>query len=258
MFARDVVEAVSKHAVAEYPRESCGVVVGGRYFRCANVAPDPENGYEMAAAEYALYAGDVEAIFHSHPNGPEYPSESDMRTAVETHVPHGIVGVYKRGDSDPVCAKPFYWGHGVKRPPLMNRKFRHGVTDCYAMIRDWYAEARGVELPEYPRDWNWWLDGRDMYRRMYADAGFRQHKSGDRPVEGDVFLACIRSKGIINHAGIYLGNDLILHHPTGGAGYDPNSLSARVSASRYVNSSIFAGWLRYDPIAPISDAEVSP
>lgn len=256
MFSPQTLLEISRHAAAEYPRESCGFVVRGAYVPCTNVAPDPLKSYEVDRAVYEKYEEELQAIVHSHPDGPEYPSIEDMRSALASGVPNGIVCVYKKdADNPPRCSRPFFWGEGVVRPPLLGRTFRHGVTDCYALIRDWYKETEKIDLPEFPREWMWWKTGGDMYRLLSANAGFRQFRGGDKPRKGDVFLASIMSKGVVNHAGIYLGNDLIVHHPTDGGGYGPNSLSGRVSASRYVNSSIFCGWLRYDPLP---DSQESP
>lgn len=249
MFAADVVTAMRKHAAEDYPREACGLVVDGKYVRCENKAENPERGYEIDLGIYESYGDAVQGVVHSHPDGPEYPSIEDMRSAEASAVPNGIVCAYSGKDGTQVAtSRPFFWGPGVKRLPLMNRTFRHGVTDCYAAIRDWYLEVKGVELPDYPRDWSWWQTGGDMYRLLYADAGFREFRAGEKPRAGDVFLASIRAKGVVNHAGVYLGNDQIFHHPTTGYGYAPDSLSTRVSASRYVNSSIFCGWIRHDPV----------
>ncbi len=60
-----------RHAAEQSPNEACGVVVNGRYWRCRNIAEDPEQDFVIEPRDYAIAAmyGKVEAIVHSHPMG---------------------------------------------------------------------------------------------------------------------------------------------------------------------------------------------
>jgi cell wall-associated NlpC family hydrolase len=99
---------------------------------------------------------------------------------------------------------------------LLGRDFRPGPSgsdgrgDCYALIRDWYAEHRGIELPEFPRDDEWWEHGEDLYRENFAAAGFVQI-APEAMQPGDVVLAQVMAS-TTNHGGIVLPNGLVLHH----------------------------------------------
>jgi cell wall-associated NlpC family hydrolase len=47
----------------------------------------------------------------------------------------------------------------------------------------------------------------------YQQAGFVGIKDGEQPEVGDIILMQIRSNnGVPNHAGIYIGDGLMLHH----------------------------------------------
>lgn len=248
--------AVAKvHAEEQYPLESCGYYRRSddtiSYVPCRNAHDEPEEAYEIDDADFArdFAAGRVAAVIHSHPEGPEYPTSDDMASCEELDVPYVIIPVFQKtsSDGDVIAADRSFTLGDPDVPELIGRPFRHGVTDCYSLIKDWYLLERNVRLPEYPRDWAWWDGDEDLYTMFFAEAGFRPLRSGEIPREGDVFLACVRSKRI-NHGGIYLGNDLILHHTTGsGIPYDPNSLSVRDSATRWQNSNFFRMWIRYDP-----------
>jgi len=75
--------AAIAHALAEYPRESCGlvVVVKGRerYWPCRNVATTPSDHFVMNEKDYAAAddAGEVTMLVHSHPDAHAQPSEAD-------------------------------------------------------------------------------------------------------------------------------------------------------------------------------------
>ena len=76
-----ILGAAQIHARAEYPREACGLVVGDAYWPCENVAADPFDDFEISPAAYlaADATGDLAALIHSHPNGPNEPSGADRQ-----------------------------------------------------------------------------------------------------------------------------------------------------------------------------------
>lgn len=214
---RPAVEAHKAHAVAEWPREACGLIdLGGDYHPVSNVASDPVHTFELDGSAYLdLGPDNVAAVLHSHTSGEgeggrvvpplDAPSAADMRSQMDMAVPWGITLCLRDGASD-----PFWFGDQVPRPPLLGRSFRHGVDDCYALIRDWHQEAAGIPLPDYPRDEAWWEDGGELYGQ-FADAGFSRVQRDREPAIGDVFLCRVRSP-VHNHGGIYIGGGLILHH----------------------------------------------
>ena len=231
-------EAIKAHAVASYPNEACGVVMkDGRFVPLANVADEPTSTFRMPTAEYARLLPEATVIAHSHPDGPDCPSAADMRAQIETGLPWAIVSCNDEGALD-----PFLFGDQVPVPDLIGRGFRHGVTDCYSLIRDWYRVERRITLPEFPRDWEWWHQGEDLYRDGFEAAGFRQ-VSMDDAREGDVFLIAIRS-GIPNHGGVYTGKGLGLHHLTGQSPVDPSRVSRREPVARWRHH--ITHWLRHD------------
>ena len=207
MFEQTVIDAIRAHAAAEYPKEAVGVVIAGEYRPEVNVHPEPTEHFKIADERLAeLILQPLQAIVHSHPDHPAHPSEHDMRQQLATNVPWGICPVVQG-----IAGIPFFWGDAVPVPPLLERQFKHGVTDCYALIRDWYRTERGVILKDYARSWEWWNSGGNLYDEYFRDAGFEPIHG--EPQVGDVFLAQIRSP-VINHAGVYLGDGLILHHLT--------------------------------------------
>lgn len=239
-FSRPVLAAALRHAAAEAPRESCGLVRAGEYLPCANVAQRPELEFDIdgAALSDAYRAGDLEGVIHSHPGGPWWPSAADMAGQVETGVPWAIVvpggseGGSEAVEGSLACA----WG--IPNPPLFaggqhrGRAFLHGVADCYTLIRDWYAQERGVDLPEFAREWRWW-EAPERWGSLYLEglerAGFEvvttDPTSMARQAQpGDVLLRRVLAK-VPNHGAIYLGGGLLLEHT-------PFELSQRRPAGR--------------------------
>jgi proteasome lid subunit RPN8/RPN11 len=245
LVAPGALVALRRHAIDAHPQECIGFIdQAGAYVRLDNVADEPE-GHAIADRHLlrrALAAGDLRALCHSHPGGPDCPSEADGRAQIEMEVPFIIVST-----NGQATAPPFAFGDQLlDDTPIVGRSFRHYVTDCYSLVRVWWKREREEALPEFPRSWEWWRDDtpgeKDLYRRYFADAGFYEiDRSEVRP--GDAWLAAIRS-AVPNHAGLYLDGGLALHHPSSGLPFDPGRLSKRESIARW--APWVTHWLRRD------------
>jgi proteasome lid subunit RPN8/RPN11 len=208
---KKTMAAIRAHAVAEYPRECCGLVVlqGRResYFPCRNLAAGNDHfvldpvGY--AAAEEA---GRITAVVHSHPDVPATPSEADKVACEGSGLPWFIVAAAKDDSGQVVTSDLIGFAPEGYEAPLLGRPFAHGVLDCYSLVRDWYARERGIVLPDFHRTDGWWEKDRheDLYMEHYAEAGFRPLASGEHIAPGDVVLMQIRSDRA-NHSGVFIG-----------------------------------------------------
>jgi len=199
---RDDAERDARDA---YPREACGLVVVARgreiYHPCRNVAAGVQH-FEIDPADYAEAedSGTIVGVFHSHPDGTEAASEPDRVGCESSGVPWHILAWPENR-----------WGTIVPSgyaAPLIGREFHHGTLDCYGLIRDWYRIERGVVLSDFQRLNDWWHQGGDLYRAHFAEAGF---EAGADLHPGAVLLMQVASP-VPNHAAIYLGDDIILHH----------------------------------------------
>lgn len=195
------------HAEREYPRESCGVLVGRRYFPCRNIAEVPGDNFIMHPEDYraALDAGEPKMIIHSHPDYPCIPSDADKLGCEESGIAWGIVEVMQGK-----AGQCYVWAPDDSEQPLVGRQFVHGLTDCLSIVLDYYRRERGIDLGKYAREDGWWNTGKDYYRELLPVAGFAQI-SGD-PIDGDVVLMQVRSP-VPNHAGVYLASGILASEP---------------------------------------------
>lgn len=227
MFGANVNAAAKAHALAVFPQESCGLVVGGEYLACTNVAENPLTDFRI---DNALGIRSAQAVIHSHPveliEAKSSPSANDMRSQVSLAVPFGII------DTDGTIANdPYWWGDFKLTEALIGHPFHHGVEDCYLPVRRWFWQHRGIKLEDIPRGDQWWLTDENLYLANFERLGFRQISKHEAQ-NGDVILGRVNSE-VVNHAGVYLdnavdGKGLVLHHL-------PGRLSRREPAGPWLN-----------------------
>lgn len=92
--AQDFKREAVRHAEQEHPKESAGLVVDGSYFPCRNIAPDPKANFVINPVDYAraMFAGTIEAVVHSHPEGTPV-SEHDRNACSQTKLPWYVYSV---------------------------------------------------------------------------------------------------------------------------------------------------------------------
>lgn len=244
-----VEEAILAHArtcaALSPPQEAAGIIQHGRYQPLDNIAQDPAANFEIATDDFDLSA--AEAIVHSHPGGPAYPSAHDMHQQLATNIPW-VIATVRTAATPELAEDVFCFGH---KPALdLTKGYRHGVDDCYSLIRGFYQTSFGVLLPDVPRPWDWWHEGGNLYEDGFAQAGFSPLPD-DVDVRGglkrgDVFLAQVRSD-VVNHGGIWLGDGLILHHLGGTEGHQPERLPRKEPAERWLK--FIRGWVRHRCVA---------
>ena len=209
---KKTLAGIKAHALAEFPRECCGLIVtAGRrevYRPCRNLAQGLEQ-FRMSAEDWADAedAGRVLAVVHSHPDHTAEPSDADRAACEATGLPWVIVSVREGAIADVHQFAPSGW-----TAPLLGRQFFHGVLDCYTLIRDWYSREAGIQLPDFDREDDWWNNGEDLYMQGFAEAGFERIPDGAPLQPGDVVLMSVRSP-VANHAGIYLGGRPLAEAP---------------------------------------------
>jgi proteasome lid subunit RPN8/RPN11 len=207
MITKQILEDVKAHANSSPKREICGLVVTAhrksKYWPCKNIAQQAQH-FVIDPVDYAAAedSGKIIAVVHSHINQNPQPSQADLIGIEKTKLPWLIMNT-------PVNNHTINYPSGYLAD-YVGRQFVHGITDCYSIWRDWYNRELGIEMQDYPRQHQWWLKGDDLYQQHYKNAGFVEV-----PLSAikrhDIILTKVASS-VQNHAAIYLGDGIILHH----------------------------------------------
>ena len=201
-----------EHAKTCMPEEACGLVYiykgKTKYKPCENISISPKQTFIINPKEYANIEdkATIIAVFHSHPFEQPYPSAADKTICEKFKIPWYIYSVSLNKWYD---FKP----SGYKAP-LVGREYVFGVHDCWSLIRD-YFETINITL----RDWDRPINPQDFtdnpyFENCFEKTGFRELKPEESLKENDCLLFSLNSTGL-NHIGVLLQNQMILHHIEG-------------------------------------------
>ena len=212
MIIDDTIKAAAMaHAQELDPIEACGLVVvikgQQRFWPCRNISEEPGDLFTIDPDDWrrAEDAGEVMAVVHSHPITPPEPSPADRAACELTGLPWLICNPKTGG-----------WGEGIPcgyKAPLLGREWVWGAQDCWTLVRDWYAE-QGQVLPDFERPATpAEFEAAPLFAQNWAAVGFTRVDPDDLQ-EGDAVFMAIRNASL-NHIGVYVGDQMILHHVRG-------------------------------------------
>lgn len=228
MLTTEQTQYVQDESIRAYPHEIIFLLTESKgLYKVTNIADDTTKEFRVSSSDMQqALTENLLAVIHSHPDFEPYPSEADMHSQLAVDVTYGICA------TDGVNASNInYWGGGIEKAPLLGRGFIHGIQDCYSLIKDYYKSELNIELNEFPRSWQWWNNGQDLYSLNVESEGFIRVYE---PEIGDMIFMQIRSK-VPNHGAVYVGNDLIMHHITSTKAVDETRISTQEPIFRYQN-----------------------
>ena len=203
-------------AIKSYPCEACGVVVAlpngkQEVIPCRNIAEDPRNFF---MADYddvakARERGEIVAVWHTHVEIPNVPSEADRKACEASAIPFLIYTISKGEEFH--LSEPYVLTPSGAETDYLGRPYVEGIFDCYSLLRDYYRREFGIHLNDYPRTESGGAKGFTRFIERYEQEGFQLVSDGSyKP--GDVFFMQVMNDSCPNHIGIYLGDEIIMHH----------------------------------------------
>ncbi len=222
LFSRQLINEMQAHALAEFPKIAVGFISGWTFHKLPSIEVGETNKestwqmiYESELLNDKRRKRFLRFIVFSRPCMVNFPNDREMREQLISGAPWMYI------HTDGVdCMDPIVWGKGAPYWPLIGRPFRHAITDCYSLIRDYYWLEHKIFLEEFPRDWFWWEseyradylgEPKDLYTENFQSQGFEPFSDMNDLRPGDSLLMKLNSPSV-NHAVIYVGDGKILHH----------------------------------------------
>ena len=205
-----VIRAIKEHALSEFPKECVGVIWDNTYLPLVNIHPEPTTDFRMEHSDYTKYKKGLQAVIHSH-NDFLHASKKDMVAQINSAVPWGIANVKNNN------VQVFFFGDQLPTQDLFGRQFIGGVYDCYSLSRDYYKVVYGVDLPNVPREWDYWSnpDGNKHFEeqmlKLFETGQWRIVDKKDLQ-PGDGLMFRLRSSRVLNHCAIYIGDGMMASH----------------------------------------------
>jgi len=121
--------------------------------------------------------------------------------------------IYLLISEDTLQGKEYFPDKYFENTEYVGRPYLYGLFDCFTLVKDWFSREKNVNLPwNLDRPFKWWDTEASIYLKEYTKVGFRDTTELN---PGSGFFSKMGGSTVANHAGIYLGNNTILHHPAG-------------------------------------------
>lgn len=151
--------AIINHANSSPAREVCGAILrDGSIVQLTNHSEQGDQ-FEMGA-EFEQFRERAVAIYHSHVGlevGAQL-SPADIQNSKEQGIPYlSYHPQHRQWDYfDPGALHPFPMEMDQSMQPQQTNyyllwRFEYGRSDCYSLVRSWYAGMLGIALGDYPR-----------------------------------------------------------------------------------------------------------
>jgi proteasome lid subunit RPN8/RPN11 len=204
--SQECIDDAIKHAKIEFPNESCGIVVDNTYIPLINEHLNPDKAFEIKSNEFFSYyvSGSIQCLIHSH-NDFNMMSVRDQILQQELDIPFCIINLKNRSLMDCIVYDP-------KKPvELIGRPFFFGVFDCLTVVSTYIKQTLDIDLPNPPKEWNFWLKGMPLFEDNLKDVSYEYIQAKDRTIN-DLILYTIGGTKYVNHVGVLIGKDEVLHH----------------------------------------------
>lgn len=214
----DLRAALIAHMQETEPNECVGLITKDNgYVRLQNIHEEPMYHFRVSPNDSFMAMNDdnVIAIFHTHPSGLMWPSKSDMEAQLNFRKPFVIAARHSLSKHVEI----FQLGDHLLDMPLDGVEFRWNVYDCWEQIRRYFWQQRGIALRTNPREPFWFMEADGANLNLYHDFtewGFEEFNPRETlPEPGDIILCQTDGAPVLNHAGIYVGGNKMLHHRAG-------------------------------------------
>lgn len=215
MLSSVIKNKIKTHALATAPQECCGFIFKDDTLECRNSSEHPTRHFSIPPQEYlkASHKGDFKAVYHSHPKGEAEFSQYDKQVSHNMNI--DFVMYHNLSD------KFFIYEPGKEKTSHISEKFSLGKSDCYVLVIDYYKNL-GVSLLDIDRSReseNWFKKNPSLIKDIFnlnvlnSESLLQELPQSSKLKKHDVLVFKMINNPEPNHVGVYLGDDMFLHHP---------------------------------------------
>ncbi len=220
ILSTEIRNFIRAHASETLQEECCGLIVSGIggsvAIRCRNEALDKEHSFKIPPLDYlrASKEGKIIASYHSHPGGDQAKfSEFDKQSSHNLKLSYILYSVEKDAflEYDPSLEYNNYIG----------KSYQWGQDDCFSLLRLFYKKEFNIDIPDF-------LSGRTedksirgvpapsilLVEETAGKSGWEKLLNYKDAKKYDCLCFDFDRRGVTSHTAIYLGNELVLHHPS--------------------------------------------
>lgn len=199
----NIQQLIKNACLLNLKEESCGFFYDDSIYPCTNIAVNKANSFKISSKDYII-ANKIKplGIYHSHPNGPQKHSLYDRIKSEQNNL-SSIVYDLKSDSFN------YYFPNGFLKKYL-GIPFKIGANDCLSLARKFFKNEYNVNIIDYPRSEDWQDKNPNYFIDNYEKENFIEVKEAK---EGDIFLIKFLKNYPPTHILIYLGGELVLHHP---------------------------------------------
>lgn len=195
-----------KQLALQTDNEICGVIINNNVYPCQNISVNPQKNFTISPLDYLkinkIKDNKIDYIYHSHNQNSTF-SEFDKINLYNLKLRGFLYS--KKSDSFSYFFPESYQNKYV------GRLFEIGISDCYSLICDYYQNELNIELPKIKRADGWHKKTPNIINENIPSSFIRIKLEESK--KNDIIVFDLLNNNIPCHFGIYLENDLILHHP---------------------------------------------
>lgn len=208
-------QEIRQHALSRSEEEVCGFICFNLFshikeiYRCNNSISNRANSFSISPLDYvrASRSGEILAVYHSHINNNVEFSLSDKINSNNHEIPFILYNVKQNIFNEYI---PNNYDN-----TYVGREFKYGKSDCLSLVKEYYKKELNIDIIDkfLNRTEKWFEENSSAFLEGWKRDN-PKFRVVDKPQKHDVLLfnyyKMIKAP---HHVGVYLGNDIFLHHP---------------------------------------------
>ena len=207
MLNQIIFKQIRSHALSEYPKEACGLIIYNNQkscvIPCRNISTEPINHFILSPIDYlkACLKGKIEWLYHSH-SQPDHNENLTHLDILNSNIHHRPMILYN------MVYNKFSFNQDNSLLKYVGVPFIYNNNDCLSLVEKFYKNEFKITLPSYTRNQNTLENNPSLFLDKMDKYGFRSINNNIQ--YGDIIMTGYDKYP--SHLMIYIGDNQVLHH----------------------------------------------